>query len=105
MIYITENGAGFGAEDDRLVDGRVHDPLRRDYIRRHLIAAHRAIVAGVNLQRYYLWSCFDNFEWVFGTTRRFGLVHVDFETQERVWKDSAHDYRAYIRNNGLGLRD
>ena len=64
-------------------------------------AANRAIRDGVNLQRYYLWSCFDNFEWIFGTTRRFGLVHVDFETQERTWKDSAHDYQATIRDNGF----
>ena len=101
LIHITENGAGFGADDDRLVEGEVHDPLRRDYIRRHLIAAHRAIRDGVNLRRYYLWSCFDNFEWVWGTTRRFGLVHVDFETQERIWKDSAYDYQSLIRDNGF----
>ncbi len=101
LIYITENGAGFGPEDDRLIDGEVHDVLRRDYIRRHLIAAHRAIQDGVNLQRYYLWSCFDNFEWIWGTTRRFGLVYVDFETQERIWKDSAHDFQSYIRDNGF----
>ncbi len=100
-IYITENGSGFGSDDDRLVDDTVHDVLRRDYIRRHLIAAHRAIRDGVNLQRYYLWSCFDNFEWVYGTSRRFGLVHVDFETQQRTWKDSAYDYQSYIRDNGF----
>ena len=89
LIYITENGAGFGPEDDRLVDGRVQDVLRQDYIRRHLIAAHRAIQDGVNLKRYYLWSCFDNFEWIFGYSRRFGLVYVDYDTQERIWKESA----------------
>ncbi len=100
-IYITENGAGFGPDDDQLVDGKVHDVLRRDYIWQHLIAAHRAIRDGVNLQRYYLWSCFDNFEWIYGTSRRFGLVHVDFETQERIWKDSPHDYQSYIRENGF----
>ena len=101
LIYITENGAGFGPEDDRLVDGAVHDVLRQDYIRRHLIAAHRAIQDGVDLRRYYLWSCFDNFEWIFGYSRRFGLVHVDFETQDRIWKDSAYEYQSYIRRNGL----
>jgi beta-glucosidase len=101
LIYITENGAGFGPDDDRLVDGKVHDVLRQDYIRRHLMAAHRAIRDGANLERYYLWSCFDNFEWVYGTSRRFGLVYVDFETQERIWKDSAYDYQAYIRDNGF----
>jgi beta-glucosidase len=101
IIYITENGAGFGPEDDRLVDGEVNDELRRDFIKRHLVAAHRAIQDSVNLERYYLWSCLDNFEWVFGYSRRFGLVHVDFETQERIWKASAYDYQSYIRNNGF----
>lgn len=101
LIYITENGAGFGTEDDSLVDGKIDDRLRRDYIKRHLVAAHRAIQPGVNLKRYYLWSCFDNFEWVFGYSRRFGLVHVDFETQERIWKGSAYDYQSYIRDNGF----
>ncbi len=101
LIYITENGAGFGAADDSLVDGEVDDALRRDYIKRHLGAAHRAIQQGVSLKRYYLWSCFDNFEWIFGFQRRFGLVYVDFETQERIWKGSAYDYQSYIRDNGL----
>jgi beta-glucosidase len=101
LIYITENGAGFGSVDDSLVDGKINDALRRDYIKGHLVAAHRAIQQGVNLKRYYLWSCFDNFEWVFGFSRRFGLVYVDFETQERIWKGSAYDYQSYIRNNGL----
>ena len=101
LIYITENGAGFGPDDDRLADGEIDDTLRRDYIKRHLAAAHRAIQQGVNLKRYYLWSCFDNFEWVFGFGRRFGLIYVDFETQERIWKGSAYDYQAYIRSNGF----
>jgi beta-glucosidase len=101
LIYITENGAGFGPDDDSLVDGKIDDTLRRDYIKRHLVAAHRAIQQGVNLKRYYLWSAFDNFEWVFGFRRRFGLVYVDFETQERIWKASAYDYQSYIRNNGF----
>ena len=101
LIYITENGAGFGADDDSLVDGEINDTLRRDYIKRHLVAAHRAIQQGVNLKRYYLWSCFDNFEWVFGFGRRFGMVYVDFDTQERIWKGSAYDYQSYIRNNGF----
>ena len=81
--------------------GEINDSLRRDYIKRHLVAAHRAIQQGVNLKRYYLWSCFDNFEWVFGFSRRFGLIYVDFETQERIWKGSAYDFQSYIQNNGL----
>jgi beta-glucosidase len=101
LIYITENGAGFGPEDDQLVGGQVNDTLRRDYVKRHLAAAHRAILDGVNLKRYYLWSVFDNFEWIFGFERRFGLVYVNFETQERIWKGSAYDYQSYIRDNGF----
>ena len=100
-IYITENGASFGAEDDRPIDGRVHDELRQDFIRQHLIAVHRAIEDGANVQRYYLWSCFDNFEWIFGYSRRFGLVYVDFDTQERLWKDSAYAYQSTINHNGF----
>lgn len=103
VIYITENGAGFGDGDDKLLDGRVNDVLRQNYIKQHLIQAHRAIQAGVKLQRYYLWSCFDNFEWIFGYKRRFGLIYVDFETQERIWKDSAFDYKSYIQDNGFNL--
>ncbi len=102
-IFITENGAGFGPEDDQITDGRVHDRLRQDYIKRHLLAAHQAIESGVKLERYYVWSCFDNFEWIFGYASRFGIVHVDFETQERIWKDSAFDFQSYIRQNGFDL--
>jgi len=105
LIYITENGTGFGPADDSLVDGNINDTLRRDYIRSHLMAAHRAIEQGVNLKRYYLWSGFDNFEWVFGFQRRFGMVYVNFETQERIWKGSAYDYQSYIRNNGFVADD
>jgi beta-glucosidase len=101
-IYITENGASFGVDDvEHVEDGRVRDDLRRAFIEQHLRAAHRAIADGVDLRRYYVWSCFDNFEWVWGFSRRFGIIHVDFATQERIWKDSAHWYRDVIRNNGL----
>jgi len=101
VLYITENGAGFGEEDDTLVAGRIHDVLRQDYLERHINAAHRAIKAGVNLQRYYVWSCFDNFEWLSGYASRFGIIHIDFETLERTWKDSAFDFQSYIKNNGI----
>jgi beta-glucosidase len=101
IIYITENGAGFGPDDDRLVNGEINDSLRRDFIKRHVATAHRAIQQGVNLKRYYLWSAFDNFEWIYGFRRRFGLVYVDFETLERIWKNSAYDYQSYIGNNGF----
>ncbi len=103
LIYITENGAGFGPEDDRLENGRVHDVRRTDFMKRHLNQAHRAIEEGVNVKRYYVWSAFDNFEWVFGYKNRFGLIYVDFETQDRIWKDSAFEYQSIIRMNGLDL--
>jgi len=100
-IYITENGAGFGDEDDTIVDGRIKDTLRQSYLERHIMAAHNAVEAGVDLQRYYVWSCFDNLEWVFGYKNRFGIIHVDFETQTRTPKDSALMFKDCIRNNGL----
>jgi beta-glucosidase len=69
-------------------DGRVHDGQRVDYLRRHFTAAHRAIGRGVDLRGYLVWSLLDNFEWGYGYTKRFGIVRVDYETQERIVKDS-----------------
>lgn len=103
LIYITENGAGFGEDDDRLVAGRVHDKLRQDYLKRHIAEVRRAIQSGVNLKGYYVWSCFDNFEWTSGYKSRFGLIYVNFETQQRIWKDSAIFYQSCIRSNGFEL--
>lgn len=102
LMYITENGASFGG-DDVVVDGKIKDDRRQSYLEGHLEAASRAISQGVNLQRYYVWSLFDNFEWIFGYGRRFGLIYVDYETQERIWKDSAFWYKDVIKNNGLNL--
>jgi beta-glucosidase len=84
-LMITENGAAF---DDVLVDGRVHDDKRIDYLRRHVTAAHRALARGVDLRGYLVWSLLDNFEWSYGYSKRFGIVRVDYETQERIVKDS-----------------
>ncbi|WP_341952479.1 GH1 family beta-glucosidase [Salinibacterium sp. TMP30] len=84
-LMITENGAAF--EDD-VTDGRVHDPERVDYLNRHFTAAHRAIERGVDLRGYLVWSLLDNFEWGFGYSKRFGIVRVDYDTQERIVKDS-----------------
>ncbi len=99
LLYITENGASFGDED--LIEGKVHDEYRIHYLESHLQAAHRAINQGVNLKRFYVWSCFDNFEWIFGYSRRFGLIYVDFKSQERAWKDSAFWFQTVISNNGF----
>ena len=102
LIYITENGASFG--DDELLDGRIHDENRRSFLERHFLSAHRAIGEGVNLKRFYVWSCFDNFEWIYGYSRRFGLIYIDYNTQQRIWKDSAFWYQTVINNNGFDIK-
>lgn len=95
-MVVSENGAAF---DDVLTDGRVHDRERRAYVEAHLGACKEAIEAGVPLEGYFAWSLMDNFEWAWGYGKRFGLVHVDFETQERLLKDSALWYAEIIRQN------
>lgn len=92
-IYITENGC---ACDDRVEDGRVHDPERLSYIDRHLAAVDAAIREGVDVRGYFIWSLLDNFEWAFGYSRRFGIVHVDYQTQARTLKDSALALRDFL---------
>src|SRR4051812_46899501 len=90
-IYVTENGAAF-FDPPVAMDGRVIDPLRVDYLQRHILAVHEAIAKGVNVQGYFAWSLLDNFEWSLGYSKRFGIVHVNFETQQRTLKDSARYY-------------
>ncbi len=85
-LYITENGACF---DDRVAaDGTVHDDDRVEFLRTHLAAARRALADGVNLRGYFVWSLLDNFEWTEGYSRRFGIIHVDFQTLKRTPKAS-----------------
>jgi beta-glucosidase len=97
-IYITENGAAY---PDELVAGQVHDEQRVDYLRQHLLAAHRAIQDGANLRGYFCWSLLDNFEWTFGYGKRFGIVYVDYPTQRRTVKDSGKFLAAVARQNQL----
>jgi len=85
------------------LDGAVHDGTRIDFTRRHLLALRRAIHSGVPVRGYFHWSVMDNFEWARGFRERFGLIHVDFETQKRTLKDSAHWYRNLIATNGRCL--
>jgi beta-glucosidase len=92
-IWVTENGA---AIDDALVDGRVADEERTDYIRGHIAAALAARDSGVPVKGYFAWSLLDNIEWAEGLTKRFGIVHVDPVTQQRTPKDSAHWLRGVI---------
>jgi beta-glucosidase len=102
-IYITENGAAF---DERFDNSQiVDDPLRVEYLRKHMQAARHAMEQGVNLRGYFVWSLLDNFEWQSGYSKRFGIVYVDFPSQARVPKSSAHFYREAISTCGAGLRD
>jgi beta-glucosidase len=99
-LYITENGSAW-ADPPTAVDGRIEDPLRIDYLVSHLEAAHEAIKQGVNLRGYYAWSLLDNYEWSHGYSKRFGIVHVDYETQKRTVKDSGRFYSKVIQANGV----
>ncbi|HYO34162.1 MAG TPA: beta-glucosidase [Nocardioidaceae bacterium] len=98
-LVITENGCAYA--DVVSADGKVHDSDRIDYLARHLAAAHAAIEAGVDLRGYYAWSLMDNFEWAYGYSKRFGIVYVDYETLDRIPKDSAHWYRDVITANAV----
>lgn len=92
-VFITENGL---ANRDVLVDGKVDDQPRIEYMRTHLSALKAAIDAGVDVRGFFYWSLMDNFEWSSGYAKRFGLVHVDYQTQVRTPKESAHWYRRFI---------
>ncbi len=98
-IHITENGAAFN--DQVSADGEVHDPARLSYLKRHLEQVHRAIEAGVPVKGYFAWSLMDNFEWGFGYSKRFGLIYVDYETQQRIFKSSAKWYQRVVEQNAV----
>jgi beta-glucosidase len=98
-IYITENGAAYS--DPLPSNGIVEDPKRVDFLRGYLGAAESAIEQGVPLKGYFVWSLMDNFEWAFGYSKRFGIIHVDFPTQKRTLKRSARYYQSVIANNAL----
>lgn len=97
-IIITENGC---ATPDEVVDGKVADPRRVDFLDGYIGAVHEAIAKGANVRGYFVWSFLDNFEWASGYDKRFGMVHINFETLERIPKDSAKWYRELIERNGL----
>ena len=90
-IYVTENGM---ALDDRVVDDAVDDAQRWRFIQEHLREIRTAITNGANVKGYFYWSLLDNYEWAFGYEKRFGLVHVDFDSQTRLPKNSYHAYKA-----------
>jgi beta-glucosidase len=98
-IFISENGTS--AEDKIAADGKVYDLDRVMYLRNYLLQLQRAIADGAPVRGYFLWSLMDNFEWIFGFGQRFGLYHVDFETQKRIPKLSVSFYRNVIARNAV----
>ncbi len=97
-ILISENG--MASHDWVQLDGKVHDPGRIDYMKRYLRELHRAMQDGTEVMGYMYWSIMDNFEWADGYDKRFGLVYVDYRTQERTIKDSGYFYQTVIETNG-----
>ncbi len=97
-IYVTENGAAF---EDRLEDGRVRDSKRLSYLHDYLVEVRRAMDEGADVRGYFVWSLMDNFEWAFGYSKRFGLVHVDFPSQRRTVKESGHWFRELATSRRL----
>lgn len=100
-FYITENG--LACHDVVSLDEKVHDPNRIDFLNRYLLSYSRASQEGVDIRGYFQWSLLDNFEWAEGYSKRFGLIHVDFETQKRTIKDSGFWYKKTIEENGENL--
>lgn len=98
-IYITENGAAF--DDNVSEDNKVYDPERQQYVEQHLQAVAELNEEGMNIAGYYLWSLLDNFEWAFGYEKRFGITYVNFETQERILKESGYRYAEIIKERSL----
>ena len=92
-IYVTENGMAW---DDNIENGAVFDPVREKFVSDHIMAAKRAIDDGANVKGFFYWSLLDNYEWAFGYEKRFGMIHVDFETLKRTPKASYHALKSAI---------
>lgn len=97
-VLFTENG--FSGVDFVMMDGKVHDSQREDFMHRYLLEVGKAAEEGIPILGYLYWSLLDNFEWFHGYDIRFGLVHVDYQTQKRTIKDSAYFYKKIIESNG-----
>ena len=100
-LYVTENGAAF-YDPPRAIDGRIDDPLRVHYLQTHIAAVGEAIAQGADVRGYCAWSLLDNLEWAHGFSKRFGLVHVNFDTCERTPKASARWYAALLARHRAG---
>ncbi|GAA3700606.1 GH1 family beta-glucosidase [Zhihengliuella alba] len=102
VLYVTENGAAY--DDERVEEdgaSRVHDAERVEFVRAHLNAVLEAREAGVDVRGYFYWSLLDNYEWAWGYEKRFGIVYVDYATQERLVKDSGLEYRHIISERAI----
>ena len=98
-VFVTENGAAF-FDPAAPEQGRIDDPLRVEYLREHIAAVRSAIAQGADVRGYFVWSLMDNFEWALGYSKRFGIVHVDYSTQQRTPKSSARYYSSVIATHG-----
>jgi beta-glucosidase len=102
-LYVTENGCA--SEETRPVSGpfrgRILDLERREFLRSYLLEGRRAVAEGLGLKGWFVWSLLDNFEWAEGYAKRFGLVHVDYRTQERTLKESGRWYRDVARSGKI----
>src|SRR5690554_189676 len=95
-LIVTENGAAF---KDQVINGEVHDIQRKEYLQKYIAEVLRAKQEGINVQGYFVWSFTDNFEWAEGFHPRFGLVHINYETQKRIIKDSGKWYKSFLKTN------
>lgn len=96
-VFITENGR---ASNDLPQNNKVNDTDRIEFLQNHLMECRKALARGINLKGYYHWSFMDNFEWVNGYTKRFGLIYVDYKTLKRIPKESAYIYSSIIKSKG-----
>ena len=101
-LYVTENGIGL---PDQLVNGRVNDSARIDFVREHLVAIHKAIEAGADVRGYYMWSLLDNFSWINGYKKRYGFLYVDRETQQRTPKNGALWFAEVAKSGALPIEE
>jgi beta-glucosidase len=96
-LAVTENGAAYA--DTPVVNGYLHDPERVRYLQEHIAAVGQALGDGIPVEAYFVWSLLDNFEWARGYSCRFGVIHVDYNSQRRVVKDSGRWYRSLISSS------
>lgn len=103
-IYITENGT-YNCGEEIQADGKIHDDQRIEYMKGFLYWIHKAMEEGADIRGYYAWSLLDNWEWSAGFDYRFGLIHVDYDTQERIWKDSGIWYSQTVKSHEFEITD